>query len=55
MPHVQEAITRGDAKMIWMQEGVVNEEAAAIAKQHSIEVIMNFCLMKTHKKQNAEK
>lgn len=50
MPHVKEAIARGDAKMIWMQEGVVNEEAAELAKQSGIEVIMNFCLMKTHRK-----
>lgn len=55
LPHVEEAITRGDAKMIWMQEGVVNEEAARLARENGIEVIMNFCLMKTHKKQNADK
>ena len=51
LPHVKEAIDRGDAKTIWMQEGVINQEAADLAKEHGLEVIMNFCLMKTHKKQ----
>ncbi|MBI2442523.1 MAG: CoA-binding protein [Candidatus Levybacteria bacterium] len=54
MPHVEEAVKRGDAKMIWMQEGVINEEAAELARSHGIEVIMNFCLMKTHKKQTGK-
>jgi predicted CoA-binding protein len=49
-PHVEEAIKRGDAKMIWMQEGVINEHAATLARNAGIEVMMNFCLMKTHKK-----
>ncbi len=52
MSHVKEAVERGDVKTIWMQEGVVNEEAAELAREHGLEVIMNFCLMKTHKKQN---
>ncbi len=55
IPHVKEAVKRGDVKMIWMQEGVVNEEASDYAKDHGLEVIMNFCLMKTHKKQNVYK
>lgn len=53
LPHVKEAIDRGDAKTIWMQEGVINQEAADLAKEHGLEVIMNFCLMKTHKKQTS--
>jgi predicted CoA-binding protein len=49
LPHVEEAVKRGDTKMIWMQEGVVNEEAATYARLHGLDVTMNFCLMKTHK------
>lgn len=49
LPHVQEAIKRNDVKTIWMQEGVVNEEAKELAESHGKHVIMNFCLMKTHK------
>lgn len=49
MPHVKEAIKRGGVKTIWMQEGVINEEAKQLAEEHGIAVTMNFCLMKTHK------
>ncbi|MGC8608577.1 MAG: CoA-binding protein [Thermoplasmata archaeon] len=37
-------------KAIWMQEGIINEEAAAIAKKNGIKVIMDRCMMKEHKK-----
>lgn len=50
MPHVEEAIKRGDAHTIWMQEGVMNTEAEKLASSHGLTVYMNFCLMKTHKK-----
>lgn len=49
MPHVKEAVARNDVKTIWMQEGVINEEAKKYAEQFGLNVIMNFCLMKTHK------
>ena len=50
LPHVEEVIERGDVRTIWMQEGVVNEEAAALARKNGLDVIMDFCLMQTHKK-----
>lgn len=49
MPHVEEAVRRADAHTIWMQEGVMNKEAERFAKEHGLNVYMNFCLMKTHK------
>jgi len=49
MPHVEEAIKRGGVKTIWMQEGVINHTAKQLAETNGINVIMNFCLMKTHK------
>lgn len=49
LPHVQETIDRGDAKIIWMQEGVVSAEAERLAKEHGMDVVMNACLMKAHK------
>jgi uncharacterized protein len=33
------------AKVLWMQAGVINEEAAAFAKEHSLTVVMDRCIM----------
>ncbi len=40
---VAEAITIG-AKVVWMQEGIVNPEAAALGQQAGLQVIMDRCL-----------
>ncbi|MDT3700424.1 MAG: CoA-binding protein [Thermincola sp.] len=49
-PYVEQAVSRGGIKGIWMQEGVVNEEAATLAREHGMEVVMDKCMMKKHKK-----
>jgi uncharacterized protein len=46
-PIVKEAIKCG-AKAVWMQEGVVNEEAAAEARKAGLMVVMNKCMLKEH-------
>jgi predicted CoA-binding protein len=48
-PIVQEAI-RIDAKTVWMQEGVINKEAAAEARKAGLKVVMNKCMRKQHMK-----
>jgi predicted CoA-binding protein len=53
MPHVKEAVERGDVHTVWMQEGIVHGEAEKYAKEHGINVIMDFCMMKTHQNQHA--
>jgi predicted CoA-binding protein len=47
MPVVEEAIKIG-AEAIWMQESVVNEEAAAKASEAGLLVVMDKCMRKEH-------
>lgn len=51
-PIVEAAIIKG-VKVIWMQEGVINEEAAAMAIKADLDVIMDRCILKEHNKLSA--
>ena len=46
---VEEAIQVG-ARAIWMQEGVVNDEAASMAEEAGLDVVMDRCMLKEHQK-----
>lgn len=48
-PVVKSAIARG-IKAIWLQEGVISEEAARLAQQAGIDFVMNRCMLKEHTK-----
>lgn len=48
-PIVEEAI-KIKAKVVWMQEGIVNEEAAVKARASGMDVVMDRCMLKEHMK-----
>ena len=50
VPEIVEAAIRIGAKGVWMQEGVVHEEAAARARDAGLEVVMDHCILKEHRK-----
>jgi uncharacterized protein len=46
VPDIVDSAIRRGAKVVWMQEGVVHDEAAQKAKAAGIEVIMDRCILK---------
>ena len=49
LPIVREAVKIG-AKVVWMQEGVKNEEAAELARNAGLKVVMDRCMLKEHQR-----
>jgi len=48
-PIVDQAIQQG-AKVVWMQEGVVHQEAGAKAEKAGLKVVMDRCMKKEHQR-----
>ena len=47
---VVESAIRIGSKAVWMQEGVINEEAARVARAAGLEVVMDRCILKEHRR-----
>ena len=50
VPEIVEAAIRKGAKVIWMQEGVVHEDAARRAMDAGLTVVMDRCILKDHRR-----
>jgi predicted CoA-binding protein len=42
-------IKRGDVDVLWTQLGIVNNEAAEMAKENGVKVVQNLCIKIEHK------
>jgi predicted CoA-binding protein len=50
VPEIVDSAIRIGARGIWMQEEVVHEEAAQKAREAGLEVVMDRCILKEHRK-----
>ena len=50
VPEIVEAAIRKGVKVIWMQEGVADEEAARRARAAGLTVVMDRCILKDHRR-----
>ena len=53
-PPIAEAAVRRGAKVLWLQAGIVNEDARRIAEAAGLTVIMGVCIRTTRKRLEGE-
>jgi len=49
VPEIVDEVIRLKLPALWLQEGVVDEEAAEKARQAGIFVVMDRCILKEHR------
>ena len=49
LPFVKDAIKK-NPRVIWLQEGIHNEEAENLAREHGIDVVFNRCMLAEHQR-----
>lgn len=53
VPAIVEEAIKIKAPVVWMQEGVIHEEAAARAREAGLSVVMDRCMMTEHRRISA--
>ena len=53
VPAIVESAIAVGAWAVWMQEGVIHEQAAERAREAGLQVVMDRCLLKEHAKRTA--
>jgi len=48
LPIAESAVTVG-AKALWLQDGVINEDGAALAEKAGLLVVMDDCMLRRHR------
>jgi predicted CoA-binding protein len=49
-PEIARQAVHAGAKVLWLQEGIVNREARRIAEEAGLDVVMGVCIMSTHRR-----
>ena len=50
VPDIVESAIKVGAKALWLQEGVIHDAAAARAQEAGLDVVMDKCILKEHRK-----
>ena len=49
-PEIARQAVKIGAKVLWLQEGVVNDEARRVAEEAGLEVVMGVCMAHSHRR-----
>jgi uncharacterized protein len=49
-PEVARQAVAVGARVLWLQNDIVNDEARRIAEEGGLEVVMGVCMMSTHRR-----